>query len=113
MTFQISTVNHVTVVEIIGDIGGQAAREIQDHILPQIEDASHILLDMHQVGYMSSAGLRLLLLLYRQVKEKNGHIVLAGVSEEIRDIMAITGFIGHFTIGDTLEEGLHALQEDS
>ncbi len=113
MKFQISTVNHVTVVVIIGDIGGQAAREIQEQMLPQIEEASHILLDMHQVGYMSSAGLRMLLLLYRQVQKKNGHIALVGLSEEIQDVMTVTGFAGHFTISDTIEEGLNALQEDS
>ena len=105
------TVNQVPIVELGGDIDGKTAGEIQEHILPQIETASKVLLDMSQVEYMSSAGLRMLLLLYRQMKKNDGRIVLVGLSEEIQDIMAVTGFLGHFTICATVDEGLKALED--
>ncbi len=113
MELNIKTINQVAVVDIIGDIDGKTAREIQDQILPEIRAGSKILLNMSGVEYMSSAGLRMLLSMYRQVKGDNGRIALVGLSEEIRDIMSATGFLSHFTICASIDEGLTALQEEA
>ncbi len=112
MELTTKSINQVTVVEIIGDIDGKGAREIQDQILPEIQAESKILLDMSAVEYMSSAGLRMLLSMYRQVKGNNGRIALSGLSEEIQDLMSATGFLSHFSACATVDEGLAALQEE-
>ena len=44
-------------------------------------------MNMGGVPYMSSAGLRMLLLVYRQVMGKKGCVVLVGLNDEIRDTM--------------------------
>ena len=54
--------------------------------------------DVTGVPYMSSAGFRLLLLIYRQVSLRGGKVAIVGLSEEIRDTMAVTGFLDFFTI---------------
>ena len=64
---------------------------------------------MSGVEYMSSAGLRMLLSMYRQISRQNGSIVLVGLGEEIKDTMSVTGFLNFFTIRDTVDEGLKAL----
>ena len=112
MKCHINTKHHVPVVELAGDIDGKTSREIQEQIFPDLESASKILFDMQQVHYMSSAGLRMLLLIYRQVQKKSGHIALVGLSEEIKDIMSVTGFLSYFTVCDTLEDGLKVLEEE-
>ena len=48
---------------------------------------------MSGVEYMSSAGLRMLLSMYRQISRQNGGIVLVGLAEEIKDTMSVTGFL--------------------
>jgi anti-sigma B factor antagonist len=58
---------------------------------------------------MSSAGLRTLLVLQRKaaektIEEQNIQIILVGLSEEIRDTMAITGFLDFFTVCETIDE---------
>ncbi|HEX2621574.1 MAG TPA: STAS domain-containing protein, partial [Phototrophicaceae bacterium] len=70
----------------------------------------HILLDMSHVTYLSSAGLRMLLLLYRRIRENNGKMVLTGLTEEVADIMQITGFLDLFSTFDKRATGLQALQ---
>ena len=57
----------VTVVELAGDIDSNTAPQAQERILPLVQPAAKILLDMSGVEYMSSAGLRMLLSMYRQV----------------------------------------------
>lgn len=110
MEIDIKTINQVTVVGLAGDIDANTAPAVQDKVLPIAESSQKILLDMFKVPYMSSAGLRMLLSLYRQVTAKDGRLVLVGLSEEIRDTMSITGFLDFFTTRDTVDEGLEVLK---
>ena len=70
-----------------------------------------VLLDMSGVNYISSAGLRALLMLYRQMAANDGQVALCGLTESIQDVMSVTGFLEFFAAYDTLEEGLAALGE--
>jgi anti-sigma B factor antagonist len=109
MEINVKSVGQVTVVEIAGDIDSNTAPHAQERILPLVQQGSKILLDMSGVEYMSSAGLRMLLSMYRQISRGNGSIVLVGLGEEIKDTMSVTGFLNFFTTRDTVEEGLQAL----
>lgn len=110
MDINIKNLKEVTVVEMAGDIDASTAPKVQEKVLPLAGPGSRILLDMSQVPYTSSAGLRLLLSLYRQVSGNDGKLVLVGVSEQIIDTMAITGFLDFFTRCDSVDSGLEALK---
>jgi len=111
MEVYIKTVRQVAVVEITGELDGKTAPEAQERILPLVQPGCKILLDMTKVSYMSSAGLRLFLLLNRQISNHTGRIALIGLSEEIRDTMDMIGFLNYFTTFDTLNAGLDALAQ--
>lgn len=110
MEINIKTVEQVTVVDLAGDVDANTAPTVQEKVLPLAQPGSKILLNMIEVPYMSSAGLRMLLSLYRQAAAKDGQLVLVGLSEEIQDTMSITGFLDFFTTRETLESGLEALK---
>lgn len=110
MRISTRAVEDVTVVEIVGEIDGKIASEVQSQVLPLIQPDAKILLDMSQVGYMSSAGLRMLLVTYRQVTSNNARIVLVGLSEDIEDTMSATGFLSYFTTCESVNAGLAALE---
>ena len=109
MDVQIKTVDDVTVIAVSGELDGKTAPIAQDEILPSAEPGCKLLLDMSAVPYMSSAGLRMMLLIYRQVTANDGKSVLVGLSEEIKDTMEVTGFLNYFEVRDTYDEGLQAL----
>jgi len=109
MEINVKPVAQVTVIEISGEINGSTAPQAQERVLPLVQPGVKILLDMSGVEYMSSAGLRMLLSLYRQITRQNGGLVLVGLAEEIKDTMSITGFLTFFTTRDTVDEGLEAL----
>jgi anti-sigma B factor antagonist len=109
MEINVKSSGQVTLVEMAGDIDSNTAPQAQERILPLVQPAAKILLEMSGVEYMSSAGLRMLLSMYRQVSRQNGSIVLVGLAEEIKDTMSVTGFLNFFTIRDTVDEGLKAL----
>lgn len=73
--------------------------------MPQVRN---LIIDMSRVDYLSSAGLRLLLLLYREITARKGKLVLVRVSPEIRSVMSHTGFLSFFTLADSQQEAMHA-----
>ncbi len=97
-------------VELAGDVDANTAPKVQEKVLPLAQPDSKILLDLSHVPYMSSAGLRMLLSLYRRASAQEGQLVLVGLSEDIQDTMSVTGFLDFFTTCETLESGLEALK---
>lgn len=101
-------VQDVNVVGLVGDLDGSTAPNVQAQIVPLIVPGAKLILDMNKVSYMSSSGLRMLLVTYRMITSKSGKVILVGLSEDIQDTMAMTGFLGFFTYVQTLDEGLKA-----
>ena len=103
-------IDEVNVLTIHGDVDGATAPEVQASVIANATPGCKMILDMTDVGYMSSAGLRMLLASYRQIGSKGGRIVLVGLSEEIQDTMSVTGFLNFFVHCETLDEGLKAIE---
>ena len=99
---------NLTRVELEGSIDGKTAPHIREELSVALQDVQMLLIDMSRVDYLSSAGLRLLLLLYREIASRKGQLVLVGVSAEIRTVMSHTGFLSFFTLADSQQEALHA-----
>lgn len=112
MDVKISTVGQVHVVTLSGELDASTSPVAQQQILPLATDGARILLDMDGVTFMSSAGLRLLLSTYRQVAARNGRVALARLSDDLKDTMSVTGFLSFFTVHDSVEVGLQALQPE-
>jgi anti-sigma B factor antagonist len=102
-------VEDVTVVQLAGELTAQTAGQAQEQVLQLAGPDAKMVLDMSQVTFMSSAGLRMLLVLYRTIGGRGGKIVLAGLSEDLRSIMSLTGFLDLFHHHPTLEAGLAEL----
>jgi len=101
----------VTTVEVSGDIDSSSAPLAQQRILGLVNPSCRILLDMRRVEYMSSAGLRMLLSLYRSIASGGGMVAVVGLSDDIRETMSLTGFLNFFKLYETLEEGLAVLNQ--
>ena len=106
MDIYVDTVGNVTVVSIVGELDGHTSPPAQDRILPLIQPGTRVLLNLTDLEYMSSAGARMLLLIYRQIKANNGDVILAGLIPEIQDMLVSTGFLGYFEIAATVDDGL-------
>ena len=109
METAIRELGSVTVVELKGDLDTISSRELQQKVLAMVTDNVRLVLELSGVGYMSSAGLRLMLSLYRRVTSMGGRLVLVGVGAEILDTMDVTGSLEFFTACDSLEEALDIL----
>ena len=101
MDIQTSTQDGVTIIALSGSLDGNTVNEAQDKIMPLLSSNTSAVLDLKACGYISSAGLRLLLMAAKQLSTQNGILVLSGLSDEIKDVMEMTGFNNFFkTFGD-------------
>ncbi len=108
MDMEITTrsVDNVTVIEVKGFIDGKTAPDFQKKVLQVMEEADKVLIDLGQVDFLSSAGLRAMLVTHRATQEKNAVVALAGLSEDIKDNMEATGFLSFFEVFDTIDAAL-------
>jgi anti-sigma B factor antagonist len=109
MNLEVSEQNGIGTARLAGSLDGKTVPEVREQLRPFLAANSKLILDLTKVDYLSSAGLRLLLLLYREVSGKKGQLVLVGVSEDIRTVMSHTGFLKFFTLANTEAEAKQAL----
>ena len=76
----------------------------QEKILALFEKGSNVILDLTDCTYVSSAGLRVMLYSYKVAASKGLKLYLVGVTDEVRDVMAMTGFEKFFEYFNTVEE---------
>lgn len=104
MKVTIQTKNNIVYITIQGSIDSNTAGELQSHILEKLGSFNRVIMDLTAVDFLSSAGLRVLLMLYRQLSTNGGKVLLVNVSDEICDIMSMTGFINFFELFGSIDE---------
>jgi anti-sigma B factor antagonist len=109
MKLEMSEDNGILTVRLEGSLDGKTAPEAREQLQRFLGANSKLILDLTKVDYLSSAGLRLLLVLYRELAARKGKLVLLGVSEDIRTVMSHTGFLSFFTLVDSAVEAVRAV----
>ena len=83
-------------VETVGRLDLDNAVEYGTKIKDYIEDSditiTELTLDFSQITFISSFGLKIILELYKLMKEQNGVLKLKGVSESLMNSFRIVGF---------------------
>ena len=76
-----------------GPVDGNTAATLQEPLLAAAADPSAtVCLDLAQVPYMSSAGLRVLLLAAKALRTRGERLQLAHVPPHIQNVLGIAGF---------------------
>jgi anti-sigma B factor antagonist len=83
--------------------------QVQDDILAILQKGSNAVVDMTACNYISSTGLRVLLYSKKVAASKGLKLYLVGISDEVKDIMDVTGFNSFFDFFSTMEECLLAI----
>jgi anti-sigma B factor antagonist len=97
----------VTIVEPRGRIDTSGAKPFGDRVAALINSGTHhILIDLRQIPYISSAGFRALLIAAKMIDNAKGKLVLCGMSAEIKRLFEIGAFTDLFTICGTRDEGI-------
>ncbi len=97
----------VTIFDIEGNLDSNTSGEIEKVLIPHIDGGGiNVLVDGTKLNYISSAGLRVLLVAARKIKAANGTIILCALQKHIKEVFDIAGFSKVFTIVATRDEAL-------
>ena len=82
----------VNVIKLVGRLDVKAAREIDSAFAEATAAAPNVVLDMSELDYIASAGLRALKRLRADVRGNGGTLTVRGVQEDVMEIFEMTGF---------------------
>ncbi|MCL2003091.1 MAG: STAS domain-containing protein [Oscillospiraceae bacterium] len=83
---------------LTGRIDTVTSPKLQEALMEAISSAATTELDFARIDYVSSAGLRVLLLGEKNAKASGRSVTLKNVSPEVMEVFEITGFSGILTI---------------
>ena len=83
---------------VSGKIDTSTSEKFLSTIENDLDSIDFLTLDFSNLDYISSSGLRVLLMLYKKMIAKNGKMILTGCNEIISEIFDITGFSDIFNI---------------
>lgn len=85
-------------VEIIGRLDTRTSPQFETEMLDSLTGIETLELDFAQLDYVSSAGLRTLLKIQKQMNTQ-GEMTIINASETIKEVFELTGFIDIFNLG--------------
>ncbi|MDR0354933.1 MAG: STAS domain-containing protein [Deltaproteobacteria bacterium] len=104
-------VDDALLIRLEGKITGNNAPNLEQSFKTHVEEGRHkIALDFTAVEYISSAGLRVILWLAKQLKSKPGGLVLFGVQKSVMDIFKMCGFVELLPFFESREAALEKLK---
>ena len=89
--------NGKMLLQLIGRVDTTTAPKLEEIIVGCEKDISEMIMDMAQLEYISSAGLRVILKAQKMMN-RQGKLILRNVNEAIEEVFEITGFIDILTI---------------
>ena len=110
MDIQVQQDEHKTVVVVAGKLDAVTAQKFDKTVGPLIEGgAVRLVLDFSRLDYLSSAGLRVLLMTAKRIKAKGGQLRVAGMQGAAREVFEISGFHTVFAMDDSVDAAVSAL----
>jgi stage II sporulation protein AA (anti-sigma F factor antagonist) len=104
MQFNARVEDGYTIVRLTGRLDTVTAPECERKFRELLADGLRVVLDFDGLNYISSAGLRSLLVMADLVKEKSGRICLANLNHNVRALFDISGCNRALETKDSVEE---------
>jgi anti-anti-sigma factor len=95
------------IISLEGKMDAISAPEFEDKMGEWIEQGeTSFVINLGEVNYMSSAGLRSILIVAKRLKEQDGKLIFVNLREEVQKIFRISGFSSMIPTYESLEAAL-------
>lgn len=82
-----------TIVALQGELDTAAVQQFTEQLESVVAEAGKkVIIDFSDLEFISSAGMRVLLKLNKDVAANGGSVCIVGMSEDIRQLFQMTGF---------------------
>jgi len=104
---------HLWVITPTGRLDSNNAPVLEATFTAQLDDQHHkLIVDMSDVNYLSSGGLKVLLSAQKKAYAKGGALMLAALVPRVREVFAISGFEKLFSIVETVQDAAAILSRE-
>jgi anti-anti-sigma factor len=95
------------VLALSGKLDATTAKTFEDKILGVINSgAQRLVVDLAQLEYVSSSGLRVFLLAAKRLRVTDGKIVLCGLQDHVRQVFDLAGFSSIISIYGSRDDAI-------
>ena len=99
-----------TVVKVSGRVDSNTSPELDMALQMYAERGHNVVLKVHEVDYMSSAGIRALVSAYRTTKKRGRELVLVHPSARVTDVLQLAGLTSIFIAYDNVAGAIIVLE---
>jgi anti-anti-sigma factor len=111
MEFAQEQAGDVVIVKLSGRLDSSTAPSAEESFTRVLATGPrHLAIDLSNLEYISSAGLRILLVVARKLQQAKGKVVLFGLRDNVREVFQISGFDRIFTIQPNMAAAVAAVQ---
>jgi anti-anti-sigma factor len=97
--------------QIEGRLDAEAARQAETQVREVLQQGSQrLLFDLSKMDYISSAGLRVILMAVKELRNKKGKVVLCSLTPYVKEIFDVSNFSSIIPITESVESGLQQMQ---
>ena len=110
LTVEGERISGTLIAKASGRIDGSNAREFQDALETLLEnEISSLVLDLEHLSYISSAGLRVILLVSKKLQRNSAQFGVCSLSVSISEVFQISGFDKIIRTHSTQADALSAI----
>ncbi|MDZ4372097.1 MAG: STAS domain-containing protein [Phenylobacterium sp.] len=109
MQIKEETRDGVLVVALEGRLDSNTSSALETVLPAHIQANERVVLDLSQVPYVSSAGLRVLLIGAKAARSGGKKFALSGLTESVREVFDISGFTSIFTLAPDIDAAIAQL----
>lgn len=92
MEISITPMRRVDLLAVSGRVDSSTSTELDEVLQNRLDEGrANLVLDLSDVDYMSSSGLRSLVSALRASKKKGGDVRIAAPSERVREVLGLAG----------------------
>ncbi len=107
MTIATEATEQAHIVSLQGQINSANAAGIESDVVALVDGgAKNLVLDFSALDYISSAGLRMVLVVAKRLKAEGGQLVLCGMQPHVREVFDISGFLAILNVEPGRAEAL-------
>lgn len=99
------------ILRVIGKLDASTSKDLEAKILPLIASSQEkLVVDLSQLDYISSAGLRVFLLAAKRMDAAKGKMVICSLKDPVKQVFDIAGFSSFLTLAGSTEEAIKNLE---
>ena len=104
--------NNVVSLKITGRLDAESSILAEKQVRDILDGGqTRILFDFSELEYISSAGLRVILMAIKDLRTKDGKVVLCALNEYVQEVFDVSNFASIIPITASTDEGIALLSE--